>query len=134
MKVRWTDLSVRLRITPTELSELVRGLSVATTLPLTDDTVWAIRLQPGAATTRLESGPTAILVALTAGDVERLCDGDTEGVYFWSEGEPPIRYYVEKDFPCEHPHPVEVCEPETERFAPTDGYLRRKHGKLAGHR
>jgi hypothetical protein len=66
-----------------------------------------------------------LLVVLTPAELMALADVEAEGVYL-RVGEPQCRVLVEKDFPCAHPHADQVCEPETERFAPTAGYLRRK--------
>lgn len=126
MKVRWTSESLRLRITPTELAALVRGAVVETTLALPGGGVWSVCILPGApiASISIDGGQVALHVV--AQDVELLTEGDREGVYFSSLGPPPLRWFIEKDFPCAHPHAKEACEPETERFIPTESYLRRK--------
>jgi hypothetical protein len=53
-------------------------------------------------------------------------DSDAEGVYFTTGGREGMRFFIEKDFPCAHPHSADACEPESERFAPTAAYLARK--------
>jgi hypothetical protein len=63
-------------------------------------------------------------VSVPAEEVARLAGDDCEGVYRHADG---LRLMVEKDFPCAHPHAPEAREPATERFAPTPGYLARKH-------
>jgi hypothetical protein len=39
---------------------------------------------------------------------------------------PPIRYFVEKDFPCVHPRPVDAMGEPSETFAPPPGFGVRK--------
>lgn len=126
MKVRWLEGSIRLRITPTELAELVLGHPVGATIALPGGASWSVRVVPGAADCELVWRDGDLCVTLTSADISTLAEGDVEGVYHTTGGERPIRYFVEKDFPCAHPHPVEAAEPETERFAPTPSYLRRK--------
>ena len=134
MKVRWAGASLRLRITPTELADILLGHPVRAVLAMPGGTTWSVTLRPGAERTTFQSSGCEAAITLAERDLEALAGGETEGVYFWSDGEPRIRYYVEKDFPCAHPHPIEALEPETERFAPTEGYLRRKGGEPAGMR
>lgn len=130
MKVRWSAESLRLRITPTELATLVMGGELTTALALPGDPSWSVTVSTGADASDLVWAGRGFTVLLTDGDVARLADGDTEGVYFWTTGDRPIRYFIEKDFPCAHPHAQEACEPETERFTPTESYLRRKNATL----
>jgi hypothetical protein len=125
MKVRWTEGSVRFRITPTELTALVQGRPVATRLFLPAGGGWTASLVP-AGRTELRSDGAEVTVLLSADDVAALADGTREGVYFATPAPERLRYYVEKDFPCAHPHPPEAAEPESERFAPSDAFLRRR--------
>jgi hypothetical protein len=133
MKVRWTDESLRLRITPTELAALVVGEPLRATLAIPGGAEWSVVVRPNARSAALRASDGVMEVCLTTDDVWRLTDGDAEGIYFTTgRGEGAVRYFVEKDFPCAHPHAAEAREPETERFAPTEAYLRRK--RLAGQR
>jgi len=133
MKVRWADDSLRFRITPSELTALVIGEPLTTTLSVPGGARWSVVVRPKAPFSELRSDDGAVEVCLTLDDLWRLVDDDAEGVYFTTGGHGPIRYFIEKDFPCAHPHAEEACEPETERFAPTERYLRRKH-LAAAHR
>ena len=133
MKIRWTDESLRLRITPSELAALVVGEPLRSTLAIPGGAAWSLLVLPNQPASELRTSDAAMEVRLTADDIWRLTDGDAEGIYFTTgEGDRAVRYFIEKDFPCAHPHADEAREPETERFAPTDGYLRRK--RLAGQR
>ena len=126
MKVRWTDSSLRIRITPSELGELASGLPVGRVLAFPGGSSWRLVVQPGAPATELRSAAGAVELALTSADVGRLQEQDVEGVYFATGGPAGVRYFIEKDFPCAHPHSEETCEPDTERFTPTAAYLARK--------
>jgi hypothetical protein len=133
MKIRWTDQSLRLRITPSELTALMVGEPLRSTLAIPGGAEWSLLVLPSAPSSELRTSGRAMELRLTADDVWRLTDEDAEGIYFSTgRGDQVVRYFIEKDFPCAHPHADEASEPETERFAPTEGYLRRKH--LTGHR
>jgi hypothetical protein len=67
-----------------------------------------------------------ITVFLDSASINRLFSPDTEGVYFNSQL--GVCYYIEKDFPCAHPHSSEAGERATERFQPTGEFERRKSG------
>jgi hypothetical protein len=130
MKVRWLDASIRLRITPTELTGLILGQELGQTIEFPGGAAWTVRVLPQCRAADLIWCGDALCVCLREEDVAELAEGDTEGVYFTTGGGRPIRYFVEKDFPCAHPHPEEAADPETERFAPTESYLRRKQTAL----
>lgn len=125
MKVRWTEESVRLRITPRELDALRRGETVGTSLAFPGGCRWTVRVDPRHGGMALSSGDDALVVELSPDDVERLAEPDREGVYRAGDPRSP-RLLVEKDFPCAHPHAEEAAEPETPRFAPTDAWLARR--------
>ncbi len=124
MKVRWTEDSLRLRITPAELAALERGEAVAERLELAGGG-WAAVLDPAAGRTGVAWADGVVRIGLAAEDVRRLAAPDAEGVYPHTPG---LRLLVEKDFPCAHPHAPEAREPATERFAPTPAFLDRKTG------
>lgn len=107
MKIRWTEESVRFRITPTELEMLRRGEPARVRLPLPGG--WSAGIYPGQATTHLDVASGEIRLRLSVGDMARLLLMETEGVYF-TQAETNLHYYVEKDFPCEHPRPSEAQE------------------------
>ena len=122
MKIRWTRGSVRFRITPTELESLQRGDSVEEHLSLPGGLAWRAVLFPvQESASRLRFDSQALSLALAAADLARLGDPSAEGVYF-VEGD--LRYFIEKDFPCIHPRPVEAQE-TTETFAPPAGFADR---------
>ena len=125
MKVRWTRNSVRLRITPSELDALLRGERVEEELEYPGGG-WLAMILPGASTTELHFARGDLQIALADADRARLSAPDVEGVYFENrDGETPIRYYIEKDFPCAHPGAPEAREPRTETFAPPPGFKER---------
>jgi hypothetical protein len=111
MKVRWTARSLRLRITPSELEGLRRGEAVTEAMRVG---AWSVRLERGAESA-LESDGAALLVGLSDADFNVLQMPHSEGVYLERDG---FKYYVEKDFPCEHPRAVEAQEASSaETFA-----------------
>ena len=117
MKVRWTADSVRMRITPGELEALTGGRGVLVSLPVAGPGQWTAQVVPGAAETGVAMLDGVLRLSLSAADVMRLADPDAEGVYFEGAGEDgPFRYYVEKDFPCEHPRASEARETLSETF------------------
>jgi hypothetical protein len=129
MKVRWTDQSVRFRITPTELATLGRGEPIHTSLELPGGG-WSATVQPDPnGETRLVGVRVGtVALYLSPSDVARLADPAEEGVYFHEPlvGDPKgLRYYIEKDFPCAHPRPIEAAE-QTETFAPPPGFAERE--------
>jgi hypothetical protein len=125
MKVRWTSESVRFRITPGELGRLRAGESVSTRLRVPGGS-WEATVTPGGGPTALRgAGPGALTLHLAVSDLERLRDPDAEGVYFRPPGgEAPVRYFIEKDFPCAHPRPAEARE-DAETFDPPPGFAER---------
>ncbi|MDX1933226.1 MAG: hypothetical protein SFU56_11520 [Capsulimonadales bacterium] len=127
MKVRWTEGSVRFRITPTELEQLRSGAAVRVTLRVPGGK-WEATVAPSAsdgASDLSADGEGGLRMTLGRPDLDRLCAPETEGVYFGtSEGEIPLRFFIEKDFPCVHPRPSEAQE-ESETFAPPSGFKDR---------
>lgn len=125
MKVRWTDSSVRLRITPTELAALEQGETLRARLAFPGG-AWAISLLPRSEVTDLRFADGEARLLLSAQDGMRLSHPEAEGVYFETDPPDPIRFYVEKDFPCAHPTAAEAREPQTEAFAPPADFEARK--------
>ncbi len=116
MKVRWTDQSVRLRITPAELIALSQNKIVKAALgPKTGG--WSARIVPGCARTDLKISDGALCINLALHDLEDLSSEDSEGVYFEPDDFNKVRFYIEKDFACAHPRASEAAEPQTETFA-----------------
>lgn len=127
MKVRWTENSLRLRITPTELEALRRGDALQTTLRLPGGGWTAIVAPVAGGETFLCAEGCELRLRLAASDVARLAAPDAEGVYFHIETDAGrFRYFVEKDFPCAHPRTGDVAEPVTEAFTPPEGFAERK--------
>jgi hypothetical protein len=127
MKIRWTQNSLRFRITPSELEALSCGRPVVENLALADGT-WTAELRPGAAQTLLQmASPGQVRLTLAHSDVVRLSDPTAEGIYFREDGNPPVTYFVEKDFPCAHPRSAPIAEAPTETFAPPPGFAVRKN-------
>ena len=126
MKVRWTQSSVRLRITPTELEAIVSGEPVREELSLPGGGHWAARVVPTEGETALSADGSDLTLSLSLADAQRLAAPDAEGVYFQQSGEPALRYLIEKDFPCVHPRASHAEEPATETFAEPEDFRARK--------
>jgi hypothetical protein len=129
MKVRWTGESVRFRITPTELATLERGEPIHAALELPGGG-WSATVQPDPnGETRLVGVRVGtVALHLSPADVARLADPAEEGVYFHgprADNPDGLRYYIEKDFPCAHPRPIEA-EEHSETFTPPPGFEERK--------
>ena len=122
MKIRWTNESVRLRITPAELTELSEGRPLEATLRMPGGT-WHVRVVVTGDVLSIHAQDDVVVVELPSDDVALLTDPAREGVYAHT---PELRLLVEKDFPCAHPHSAEAAEPPTERFAPTQEFVARK--------
>jgi hypothetical protein len=125
MKIRWTRDGVRLRITPTELEDLQRGAEVVETLSLPGGS-WSATIRPGAPDTSLILEGSTLCLTLNDVDLAQLSTPEAEGVYFQTSDEPPLRYFIEKDFPCAHPRATDALEPVTESFEPPPDFLKRK--------
>jgi hypothetical protein len=122
MKVRWTESSLRLRITPTELARLSEHQAISARLAVGEINAWEVRVEPGAEITTLSfSAPSVLTLNIATADIHRLSDAQTEGIYFSQDN---FRYFLEKDFPCVHPRPPEATE-TTETFAPPEGFAER---------
>ena len=117
MKIRWTSDSIRLRITPSELEALLQNEIVRQCIKLGTG-AWTARIVPGCACTDYTLVDGALQVNLSAHDRLRLADTASEGVYFDASAVQPVRLYIEKDLPCEHPRAAVAQEPETETFVP----------------
>jgi hypothetical protein len=103
MKVRWTNTSLRLRITPAEL-ELLRGRQPV--IAAMSVGPWEVLLEAGPEESQLLTRGAQVRVRLSSTDLAALLEPTAEGVYM-VQGD--FKYYVEKDFPCEHPRPNELA-------------------------
>lgn len=126
MKVRWTKNSVRFRITPSELAAIERGENVTESLNITENAGWRATIMPHGHETCCAFDGGEIRVALSEADRRELAEPDREGVYFQRDGEPALRYFIEKDFPCAHPRAGEALEEKVETFTPPAGFEARK--------
>ena|SRR3569833_2962718 len=123
MKVRWTNGSIRFRITPTELRDLQLGRAVSTVLAILNHS-WTATLAPGADRTAIELSGGDLVLSMTVAEVGRLAEPEREGVYY-AYASPPLKYFVEKDFPCIHPKPEEAKDISVETFAAPAGFAER---------
>jgi hypothetical protein len=123
MKIRWTNGSLRYRITPTELQNLVDGKPSQATLDI-PGTVWEARLEKSEDLTNIHSLGCTVSIMLSSQDIQELASPETEGVYF--KNELGFMYFVEKDFPCAHPRAIDEALGITETFTPTLSYEERK--------
>ena len=122
MKIRWSQNSVRMRITPSELEALQHGETISEELSLPGGS-WIATIGSSAADTLTMQGGV-LQVQLSPRHLAQLSALENEGVYF-GEGKGELRYYIEKDFPCTHPRAAEALEPHTETFAPTPEFIER---------
>ena len=131
MKIRWTQNSVRFRITPSELAAIERGEAVIETLQLpgavaAGAVAWCAAIIPTAEETTLTFESGKLNLSLSKADLQQLAVPENEGVYFQAQGELAFRYLIEKDFPCAHPRAADALEPTTETFVPPSGFEERK--------
>lgn len=126
MKIRWTKNSVRFRITPSELTAIERGEKISETLQLPGGAAWCAAIVPASDATTLAFASGTLSLSLAHADVQQLAAPENEGVYFQELGETPLRYFIEKDFPCAHPRVADALEPETETFVPPADFEERK--------
>ena len=129
MKIRWTRSSVRLRITPGELENLQTGHIVAETMRVSGAGAWSAEIHPLSGQTALDIDGGRLRLMLAQAEVHRLAEPEREGIYFETPDHPPLRYYIEKEFPCVHPRRTEAPEPVTETFTPDEAFLRRKQAE-----
>ncbi len=127
MKIRWTQHSVRFRITPSELAAIERGERVEETLALPDNASWSAAIVPAEGATSLHFASNQLRVSLSEADRQLLAEPDREGVYFTQDSENGLQFFIEKDFPCAHPRASETLEPATETFTPPAGFEERKN-------
>jgi len=124
MKVRWTTGSIRFRITPTELELLRLNKEIKVDLAAVGNG-WQAAIAPCADGSGITFDGGSVTLSLSAEDIERLCEPEAEGVYFCTDTQPPLRYFVEKDFPCIHPKPEEAVEPASATFTAPSGFAER---------
>jgi hypothetical protein len=118
MKVRWKYDSLRLRITPTELKNLLDGRQIFERFDLSEEPVWEVILCPNAKETSLRNTGSVVRLMLSQQDQIKLMSPDIPGVYFTTnrpDGS-SLRYFIEKDFPCVHARPLDSQESPTETF------------------
>ena len=129
MKIRWKHNSLRLRITPSELSALMHGSTVREELRLPFDTnpVWSVDIISGATESSITAQGNTVCFLLSQPDLAAFSAPEEEGLYLHTDGpEGRFSYYIEKDFPCIHPRPAEAAEAATETFAPPFDFALRK--------
>ncbi len=128
MKIRWTNNSVRFRITPDELEKLKSHQRIAETMAWGNG-YWKASISVSGETS-FWMEKMMLQIHISPQDVEHLAAPENEGVYFStktdSEGK-AIRYFIEKDFPCAHPRASESAETPTETFEPPPGFEERKN-------
>ncbi|HEY3333562.1 MAG TPA: hypothetical protein VGK19_26250 [Capsulimonadaceae bacterium] len=127
MKVRWMSGSLRLRVSPEEFDELRSGGEVVESLGAPGRGGWTATCVVGVHTGAAIDGGS-LTFTLSADDMGKLAQHDVEGLYFADDGPEPFRYYIEKNFPCAHPHPPEASamDPHMGTFAPTPSFADRK--------
>lgn len=126
MKVRWTNESLRLRITPSELSAIHAGEGVSSAIAFPGGGAWKVQIVAKADETALTFEQGNVRIFLSRRDIEKLNSPSEEGIYFATPGPKVLKYMIEKDFPCAHPRPAQSLEPATETFAPPPSFEDRK--------
>ena len=116
MKIRWMQMSVRFRITPTELQAIERGQHVVERLQIPGYGSWTAEIVPGASRTAINMNLACLRLMLSAANAARLAEQEREGVYFATPDPSPFCLYIEKDLPCAHARAQEIIEPVTETF------------------
>ncbi len=111
MKIRFTTSSLRVRITPNELERIANRETLELGFGLAGG--WEFRLEAGEQT-KLETRDGMVVLKLSNTDAMMLTEPTREGVYFEADG---VRFFIEKDFPCEHPR--SSLEEVTPTFART---------------
>ena len=124
MKIRWSKNGVRFRITPSELESLQRGEVVSESVEI-GRLDWFAAITPHRRH-EIEAMQGHFVIRLSRAELAELADPANEGVYFTTDDETPVRYCIEKDFPCAHPRSSEANEPASETFAPTPDFEQRK--------
>lgn len=126
MKVRWNRGSIRLRITPSEFQAITNGEAVGEGIAF-PGMRWNVTLRPSdGGETTLTSDQHGVYFSLSEADRNALADPETEGIYFQMDQPTPLRYFVEKDFPCVHKPAPEAGEGASETFTPPSGFEARK--------
>jgi ribonuclease inhibitor len=110
VKIRFTSSSLRVRITPNELEHIKNREALELMLGISG--AWKFSLE-ASEQTKLESQDGVVVLKLSDADAVLLSEPTREGVYFESDG---VRFFIEKDFPCEHPRSnLEEVTPTFER-------------------
>ena len=127
MKVRWMSGSLRLRVSPEEFNTLLAGGQVVEALGAPGPGEWIAICGIGDRADLTITGG-ALTFTICPADMERFCREEVEGLYFTTDTNPPFRYYIEKNFPCAHPHGAEAAamDPPMGTFPPTRSYNERK--------
>jgi hypothetical protein len=125
MKIRWKYGSMRLRITPSELKDLLGGKQISERFELSNGPVWEVAICPSAEQTGLRNRGAKIQLMLSQSDQKKLASAETQGVYFLTDpsDKDSVRYFIEKDFPCIHPRAAESLEAPSETFSPPPGFI-----------
>jgi ribonuclease inhibitor len=110
VKIRFTTSSLRVRITPNELERIANRENLELLFGVPGG--WKFAVTPDEHT-KLETRDGIVNFGLSSADAMLLAEPTREGVYFESDG---IRFFIEKDFPCEHPRSnLEESTPTFER-------------------
>ena len=125
MKVRWTQGSIRFRITPAEMRSLEQSQQIGVNLNVPGG-AWEVVIAPSVqAATDISLSGNVLTMRVSADDLRRLSDPQTEGIYFATETGQNLRYFIEKDFPCLHTRPPGAAEPPSETFKAPTGFAER---------
>jgi hypothetical protein len=85
---------------------------------------WVAKIRYSNGRPALAADGADLIVFLDSESINTLISPVSEGVYFKTDS--GFRFFVEKDFPCAHPHSPDAEEESTERFEVTAAFELRK--------
>jgi hypothetical protein len=105
---------------------ILDGKPVSERFELSREAGWEAAIVPGPNAAELAWVGNIMQLNLSQADCQRLAAGDAKGIYFRREGSAPLRYFVEKDFPCAHPRVADAMETPGGTFDPPADFKCRK--------
>jgi len=108
------------------MDAMLAGEIVEERLTFPGGSYWRGAIIPAASETRISFQDGGAEITISQVDRQQLALPDAEGVYFKTDVEPSLRYFIEKDFPCVHPRAADALELATETFTTPEGFEERK--------
>jgi len=109
MKIRIRENSLRIRITQSELKELLAGNKVVSSIQFPNETQLTYGLSPvNNESTSIQYRENIISIQIGTLDMETMAEEQSVGVQsIHNTGEQSLDLLIEKDFTCLHPRGVE---------------------------